>query len=32
VRTIVEGRFSRATRFHDPGLVTATGFPVEPAS
>jgi hypothetical protein len=32
VLTIVEGRFSRATEFHDPGLVNAAGFPVEPAS
>jgi RNA polymerase sigma-70 factor, ECF subfamily len=32
VLTIVEGRFSRAVKFHDPGLVTAAGCPVELAS
>jgi hypothetical protein len=32
VLTIVEGGFSRATTFHDPGLVTAAGFPAELAS
>jgi hypothetical protein len=28
----LQGRFSRATKFHDPDLVTAAGFPVELAS
>lgn len=27
VLTIVDGRFSRATKFHGPGLVTAAGLP-----
>jgi RNA polymerase sigma-70 factor, ECF subfamily len=29
VLTIVEGRFSRATKFDDPGLVTAAGCPAQ---
>ncbi len=31
VLTLVDGRFSRATKFEDPGLVTAAGFPVTEA-
>jgi RNA polymerase sigma-70 factor (ECF subfamily) len=29
VLTLVDGRFSRATKFEDPDLVTAAGFPVQ---
>jgi RNA polymerase sigma-70 factor (ECF subfamily) len=32
VLTIVGGRFSRAAKFHDPGLVTAAGCPAQLAS